>query len=274
MKNQFFALAPVFCAALFLAGCDGGGGSGELFPALPSQSGYTLQFPAIPPAWASLLGTPSWQVEWLNPAGEKKTTVVRDGKRPEISLPETWANPVTAWPHWPDKGIGPGIFKPAGALFPFDISGDSMALSWRGGVDAVLYWELAVAAVAADTAASRAAVPRLPQNFNWPRFRDLFTEEGGINADVLGDPWLADWASIAAKIVQSGFDKRRLTPEARKELSVPAGPGPWIGASPFSEPLLFEGQAVFPARETPDTWVSAEGLLRCTQKTWIFLPWE
>ncbi|MDR2435096.1 MAG: hypothetical protein LBD47_11090 [Treponema sp.] len=267
MKTYGFVL--IVCAALFPAGCDSGGGGEGIFPALPSQSGYTLQFPAVPPAW-SLLGSPSWRLEWLSPAGEKETATIRDGKRPEISLPETWTSPVIAWPHWPDKGIGPGVFKPAGALFPFDVSGGNMALSWRGGVDAVLYWELA----AADTDAARAAVPRLPQNFNWPRFRDLFTEEGGINADVLGDPWLADWASIAAKIVQSGFDKRRLTPEARKELPVPAGPGPWIGVSPFSEPLLFEGQPVFRVRETPDTWVSAEGLLRCTQKTWIFLPWD
>jgi hypothetical protein len=274
MKNHGFVVVLLFCAALFPAACESGGGGEGIFPALPSRSGYTLRFPAIPPAWASLLGDPSWRVEWLNPAGEQETTTVRDGKKPEISLPETWTNPVSAWPYWPDKGIGPGVFKPAGALFPFDVSGNSIVLSWRCGVDAVLYWELAGAAGEADIAASRAAVPRLPQNFNWPRFRDLFTEEGGINADVLGDPWLADWASIAAKIVQSGFDKRRLTPEARKELSVPVGPGPWIGVSPFSEPLLFEGQPVFPVRERPDTWVSAGGLLRCTQKAWIFLPWE
>jgi hypothetical protein len=108
-------------------------------------------------------------------------------------------------------------------------------------------------------------------NFNWPRFRRLF-DDPSLNAEVRADPWLADWAGIAAKIVKSGFDKRRLVPEARSSLAVPAGPGPWIGASPFAAPLFFEATPVFSVRPTADTWVSREGVLRCNSEAWIFIP--
>jgi hypothetical protein len=142
-------------------------------------------------------------------------------------------------------------------------------------VDAVLYWELA-----RSVAPARVTVPRLPQNFNWPRFRELFTEKGGINEEVRINPWLADWPAIAAKIAASGFDKRRLVPEKRGELLVPLGPGPWAGTSPFAEPLCFDETPVFPVKKTVgmnlpvDTWVSAQGLLRCSGETWILLPWD
>jgi hypothetical protein len=184
----------------------------------------------------------------------------------EISLPATWVSAVSAAPFWPDRGLRPGIFRPAGAIFPFDVSGKSLILSWQGGVDANLYWEL----IAAYGEAGQESV-RLPWNFNWPRFRQLF-DDPTLNADVRADPWLADWNGIAAKMVQSGFDKRRLVPETRGRLEIPVGPGPWIGASPFAAPLFFEAVPVFPVRPAADTWISAEGILRCNTETWILLP--
>lgn len=255
-------------AGIYVAGCGG---------VIP-DSGYALELPELPAAWVSLLGEPEWRIEWLNPQGGKETMIVRGGVKPTVDIPQTWTNAVSAWPFWPARGITPGFFRPAGALFPFDASGDSasggsLRLSWKGGVDAVFYWELALAA-AGDPAAFASKVPRLPQHFNWPLFRELFETEG-INADVRRDPWLADWRSIAQKIVRSGFDKRRLVPEPREELSLPVSPGPWIGTSPFTVPLIFEDgtAALFPAREAVDLWVSAEGMLRCNNKVWIFLEW-
>jgi hypothetical protein len=217
----------------------------------------------------------------------------------EISLPPTLVSAVSALPFWPDRGIVPGIFKPAGAIFPFDASGRSLVLSWQGGVDANLFGERAQAyqgteeesvppeetQTETETAEMAAmewrvmewrtagvrAVSRLPWNFNWPRFRQLF-DDPTLNAEVRADPWLADWHGIAEKIVKSGFDKRRLVPEARSSLQIPVNYGPWIGASPFAFPLFFETTPVFPVRPTADTWVSAEGILRCNAETWILLP--
>jgi len=254
MKSSFFTF--IFCAGFILHGC------GESLV----DSRYVLAMPGLPPAWEALLGSPYWRVEWLNSEGRKETATVRGGGSVALSLPPTWVSPVSAAPFWPDRGLGPGVFRPAGAIFPYDVSGNRLTLSWQGGVDANLYWEL----IAAYGEAGQESV-RLPWNFNWPRFRLLF-KDPTLNAEVRDDPWLADWSGIAAKMVQSGFDKRRLVPEARSAMEIPVSPGPWIGASPFAAPLLFEAAPSFPVRPTADTWVSAEGILRCNTKAWILLP--
>lgn len=281
MKTYFLLLAV--CSGLLLPCC----GKSLL------DSTYTLEFPALPQTWNSLLGSPYWKLEWLNTEGRLQSMTIRPNSIAEISLPVTWASPVSALPYWPNRGLQQGIFKPAGAIFPFDVSGKSIILSWQGGVDANLYWEFIKAAAQAgqetvipDEGAevtvtfsdtfSRALVSRLPMNFDWPRFRLLF-DDPTVNAEVRADPWLADWQSIALKIVQSGFDKRRLVPETRSSLSIPAtgaiSCGPWIGSSPFAAPLLFEPDTAmfFPVRQSADTWVCAQGILRCNTDAWIFL---
>ena len=264
MKSYF--LAFVLCAGCFLHGC------GESV----TNSQYVLGFPEIPSAWRALLGSPYWQVQWLNREGYMETATVRENAGIEVSLPQTLASAVIAMPFWPDREIRPGVFKPAGAIFPFDVSGERLALSWQGGVDANLFWEFVNAANKAGQesaqpetdSAERAAVSRMPWNFNWPRFRLLFSDPA-FNADIRADPWLADWSGIAEKILLSGFDKRRLIPAARSGLEIPVGSGPWIGTSPFAAPLFFETVPVFPVGPEADTWVSREGILRCNKETWI-----
>jgi hypothetical protein len=149
-----------------------------------------------------------------------------------------------------------------------------MVLSWRGGVDAFLYWELAAAKGAGGETPEDRAAARLPENFNWPRFRELFDDET-VNKEVQRDPWLVDWQDLAHKIVQSGFDKRRLVPGVCTEMRIFLPPGLWAGTSPFAEPLSFEeGTAVFPVREGVNVWVSEAGILHCNRETWILLPWQ
>jgi hypothetical protein len=255
---KVFYLVLISCAGLFLHSCG------------PSvwDNRYTLDFPEIPHGWEALLGSPLWRIEWPNDEGRKKTMVVRGNDNVEISPLQNWVSAVSAWPFWPDKGIGPGIFRPAGAIFPFDASGTSLSLSWQGGIDANLFWEIALAYETND--AGKAAVPRLPWNFNWPRFRELF-DDSSLNTDIRADPWLANWHTIAEKIVLSGFDKRRLVPETRITTEVPVGPGPWISVSPFAPPLFFEAVPSFSVRPSGDTWVSNEGILRCNAETWMLI---
>jgi len=254
--KRFLVVVFIF-AGIFMSGC----------PENPVNERYFLQFPDLPPAWEDMLGNPCWLTEWINADGLKESKIIKNGN-PEISLFRTSANAVSAMPYWPEKGLSPGVFRPAGAIFPFDVSGRTCVLSWQGGVDAVLYRELAIAFEGQDSV--KVSIPRLPRNFNWPRFRQLF-DDPSLNAAVRGDPWLADWPGIAEKIIQSGFDKRRLVPETRGSLAVPAGPGPWIGTSPFAAPLLFEEVPSFPVRKATDTWVSPEGILRCNAETWILV---
>ena len=274
MKTGF--LFVFFSAVLFLHGC----GESSL-----ADSRLTLKLPQIPESWRTLIGDPYWQIEWINDRGQKQTTTMQGNNSLEIAVPQTWTSAVSAMPFWPEKGIRAGVFKPAGAIFPFDASGRTLYLSWQGGVDANLFRELALHYSGAkeeedlpelleqwSVAGERAAVSRLPHHFNWPRFRQLFDDES-LNADIREDPWLADWSGIAAKIVESGFDKRRLVPAARSSRQIPVSSGPWIGTSPFAAPVFFESSPVFPVTSTIDTWVSHEGILRCNNETWIFISY-
>ncbi|GHV44795.1 hypothetical protein AGMMS49546_29340 [Spirochaetia bacterium] len=269
-------LAALF-TALLLCGC----GNSLV------DSRFVINFPELPPAWPELLGPPRWRVEWIGPAGNRESLETGASGGIEINIPPTQPSPVLAWPFWPARGPGivPGSFRPAGAIFPFDAAGGRLNLSWQGGIDAFFYHALArasaqAAAQAADQAAGNGSSPdtglRVPQNFDWPRFRELF-EDPGVSAEFRADPWTADWAAIAANVVKSGFDKRRFKPQAREELRVNVSRGPWIGTSPFAAPLLFEEDLpLFPVRPgtESDAWYSADGILRCAGTSWIFRPWE
>ncbi|MCL2243519.1 MAG: hypothetical protein FWC03_03510 [Treponema sp.] len=231
---------------------------GDLTP-----SRYILEFPAPPEHWVSLLGEPHWHLEWLDPGGHKQITEILPCGSIEIELPVTWTNPVTAWPYWPDRNLYQGLFKPAGALFPFDVMDNRLCLSWENGKDAVFYWEL--------TLANDQNSPKMPAYYDWPRFRRLFSSTA-LNEAVRIDPWSADWRFIAEKTINSNFDQRRLVPESVEETPIPVPAGLWYGSSPFSEPLYFEEdeQPVFPVRSGINVWISADGILRCNGKAWIF----
>ena len=256
--NLRFTLALVFC--LFHAGCG-----------LDAPSGYALMLPQPPEAWVSLLGAPHWRLEWLDSGGNRRTADILPGETVKIELPVTWTNPVTAWPYWPAHGLIPGLFRPAGALFPFDVSGEDLCLSWEAGPDSIFYWELVLASVNRQ---SDAGGEKTPANFDWPRFRELF-EQDGLSESVRADPWLVDWRSAAEKTFDSTFDRRRLVPESVQSVEIPVPEGPWYGTSPFADPLFFplETTPIFPVRPGVNVWFSAHGILRCNGKTWVFGEW-
>jgi hypothetical protein len=236
-----------------------------------TPSSYRLALPQVPESWVSLLGEPHWRLEWLDSGGFRQIADILPGETMEIELPVTWANPVAAWPYWPEHNLPQGLFRPAGALFPFDVSVESICLSWEAGVDSVFYWELALAAGKSTEEDS----VKIPANFDWPRFRLLFKDET-LNEAVRADPWLVDWRFVAEKTIDASFDRRRLVPEAAESRSIPVPAGSWYGTSPFAEPLCFaeDETPVFPARPGINVWVSAAGILRCSGKTWVFAEIE
>jgi len=232
-----------------------------------SPGSYVVIPPDAPEIWVSLLGEPHWRLEWLDKSGMRKTADILPGKSLEVDIPVTWANPVTAWPYWPDYNLSAGVFKPAGAIFPFDADGGRLCLSWEAGTDTVFYWELAFA----GGLASGRNETKIPANFDWPRFRELFNDES-LSEAVRKDPWLVNWRSAAEKTISSNFDRRRLVPETSESVAIPVDCGFWYGTSPFSEPLYFEeGETpVFPVRPGFNVWISSTGILRCSGKTWTF----
>ncbi|MCL2411196.1 MAG: hypothetical protein FWC97_06080, partial [Treponema sp.] len=144
-------------------------------------------------------------------------------------------------------------------------------LSWEAGVDAVFYWELVSAYNKNDL--------RIPTNFDWLRFRELF-QAGTLNEEVLQDPWLVDWKSVAVRTVESGFDRRRIVPQETESVYIAIAEhlpgkwqGLWYGASPFAKPLEFEEWElpVFSVRNGINIWISSEGILRISGNNWVFL---
>ncbi|MDR2658880.1 MAG: hypothetical protein LBC27_02665 [Spirochaetaceae bacterium] len=231
------------------------------------QTEYHVKLPNLPETWRGVLGEASWHIEWVGEGGVINSAETAAGNEtPVITIIQGWTTPVTAWPYWPEKNIRRGIIKPAGALFPLDTSGGTLKLSWNGGVDAVFFWELA----AYDNE------KRLPYNFNWPRFRELFTN-ANLPEDVLRDPWLANWKEIAAKTASSGFDRRRISGEKRSNynINIPAN-GPWIGVSPFAAAADWrKGEtAVVKLNGQTETYFCPAGILRCSSATSIWIDYE
>ncbi|MCL2808606.1 MAG: hypothetical protein FWD24_00930 [Treponema sp.] len=237
------------------------------------SSKYILELPPIPDSWEFLLGEPKWRVEWIDQNGYKQTADIT-GSNLEIELPSTWTNPVTAWPYWSEHNLIPGLFKPAGALFPYDVRGNKIYLSWEAGPDSIFYWELIYAQhqIYLNTGQINS---RNPANFDWQRFRELF-ETDSLNETVRQDPWLINWSFVAERTTASNFDRRRLTAEATelKKIDVPSGL--WYGCSPFEKPYFFnEGETpVFPVRPGMNVWVSTKGILRVNGNAWVFISRE
>jgi len=215
-------------------------------------------------------------VEWVDPDGQKQIMLLEPILTAEnglqlnslqINLPVTWASPVTAWPYWQHHNLIPGLFKPAGAIFPIDADGNRLKLTWEAGVDAVFFWELALA--------NEGNYSRVPSNFDWQRFRELFTS-GVLREEVCKDPWLVNWRSVAERTVNGNFDRRRLVPEATNEIEIPIAACTWYGTSPFSKPIIFaeDEPSIFKIRPAINIWVSKEGILRADGNVWILSTWN
>jgi hypothetical protein len=255
MKQCF---AGIIILMILLAGCDDS----------PIPSSIEPVLPALPAGWKEILGEPHWRFEWLSDNGIWQKVDISPGtKTPGLSPPNEWTTPVLAWPYWPAWGLIPGMMKPAGALFPWDASGGSLRLGWKGGVDAVFWKELAAAERLTD-----AAEKRIPWFFDWPRFRELL-ENGNIPDSVRGDLWLADWKEVARKTVLSGLDRRRITAMKFQQIEIPDLEGSWAGSSPFAAPMDAPpgGPLCLDVTDEASTWVSSAGVLKCSAKGWVLI---
>ena len=248
-------------------------------PAIKDE--YALVFPPLPAPWQELLGGARWRLIWIDPRGIPQT-METDGNA-AVSMAAEWAVPALAFPYWPGRGILPGEMRPAGAISPFDVRNGRLCLSWRAGVEAWFYRELAAARNAAlaeaGTEGSQASTDtaldkRRPEYFDWPRFRSLMDSDA-VPAAIREDPWLVDWQDLAARTVQSGFDRRRIVERQAEDLRAPKtalGEGPFAGPSPFAGPLFPTPDLGyrFSGTSRSDTYVSAEGILRVSGKTWVY----
>ena len=246
----------------------------------PIPPGCRLLLPELPLSWQGILEEPHWRLEWVNTKGVWQEMDLKPGEAaPKLSLMIEWTTPVFAWPYWPERGLFPGLMRPAGALFPWDYlpgkNGASvLALSWQGGVDAFFWKELAKAErLSAASEARLPGIQRVPWYFDWQRFRDLFCESGTLAENVRTDPWLADWTDIAERTILNGFDRRRISSRQFTEINIPGLDGRWIGSSPFALPLYAEPGSPLSimASERTEVFVSINAVLKCSTAAWILL---
>jgi hypothetical protein len=263
MVRKFF----VFFIGLVLLGCE----------SRINPSEYPVDLPSLPPMWEKTLGPPCWRIQWIDSDGRAACLDLREGEKPVIPVLREWTTPGLAHPYWPARGLSPGMLRPAGAIFPFDVRAGRIALSWRAAPAAWFYRELAAAC-----AAVQASEKRSPELFDWPRFRSLLASDALPEA-VREDPWKADGREAARKTVESGFDRRRIKARAGDELSIPGGSfareyqaGPWLSASPFAVPIIPDKEGVlrFNLTGETETYVSPKGVLRISRNIWNFYPWE
>jgi len=256
MKTHKFTI--IFIIPILIAACYG-----DLF--FPS---YKVILPDLPAHWEEVLGEAHWQLEWLDKNGIWHYLYIKPGEAgPEITVIQEWSSPILAYPYWPSRKLLPGNFRPAAAIFPWDAEGSKIILSWRAGVEAVFWKELAAAESFSDAAGGR-----LPWYLDWPRFRELLLT-GNIPMEVRVNPWLADWKDIAQRTVQSGFYSSRIRPRPYVELELEGMGDFWINSSPFADTIDQSpgSTLIIRAVNEPDTWVSKNGTLRASTSAWIFL---
>ena len=248
------ALAAVLTAAALAAACEGGLNGNE----------YALRAPELPAGWSEVLGEPSWVVDWVDHNGAVREAVCKNLDRLAITPFTGEYTPISARPFWPDKGIRAGVFYGAGAIFPLDFDGSAIKLSWQGGIDAHFYKLLA----------AEGNNKRLPANFDWKRFRELFTS-GKIEKEALANPWLADWQYAAKMTAESSFSTSRIKAQKRHYLTaaIPEA-GRWIGTSPFTQPFDWEAGASVQIAMADDVefFFCPQGTLRCGRLVYTFRP--
>jgi hypothetical protein len=220
------------------------------------------EFPALPAAWKEILGENHWRLEWVNPRGGWERLDIPGGEAPELRFYAGEATAVIALPYWPEKGIEPGLARPAGAILPHDLRGGNITLDWQGGVAALFYRNLAAGALGGE---------RFPWRFDWPRFKELLEDEN-ILKNLGEDPWRADWEAIVRLTLEAGFNRRYLAPRPGTPTAIPGHPGRWASSSPFAPALEARpGESLtITAGAAVETWFSAAGLLRVSRDGYVY----
>lgn len=232
-----------------------------------SGEACTVRLPELPESWLAALGEPYWKLLLYESGSRPRSEILEPGTRSlSVRLIPGTVYPVLAYPFWPHLRLFPGSIKPAGAVYPADIKGLDLPLSWLGGVSAFFFTQLAAADGMPHTR---------PELMNWIRFKTLFVQ-GMLSEAVLTDPWKVDWSLVAAKTRAKGFDRRRIKVEELYSLDIryPVD-GPWIQSSPFLPSL--EGKAG--SSDTVQTGAqgislfSSSGILKCKPTAAVFFPY-
>ena len=212
--------------------------------------------PQTPPLWANVWGDPTYTVTWCSPTGQGTAPNGSPGPDSEgdssalpgfapgasfvLEVPNTPPVLITAEPTW-DDGVparsGEEPFACCGAVWPYHLDGEAVALDYRRGV---------VATALTRAVRSGARI----EAFNVAR---LETE---ISTRCGDDPWSVDMERLVDAIRgQMRVTAIRSMVESPTSLVAPTGL--WYGPSPFAA-VLRGGEGIVVAEGT-SVWYGASG---------------
>ena len=228
---------------------------------------YRIQFPSSPELRTELLGECQWRLEYYDSEGTFCQKEITKTGTVKIGILQEWPSAILAWPYWPEKSLAAGYFFPAGAIYPLDVAGETIILSWEAGAEAFFYREL-------DKAQElNTGTNRKPEFFDWKRFRTILRETAA--EELIRNPWLANWKDIAERTIHSGFRQTYVRPENRisTEIIIPHT-GPWLSASPFRFPEFWEEDEVITLflSSRPEILVCPEGRFTVSSTMQLWAP--
>jgi hypothetical protein len=194
----------------------------------PEIDELRLRFPRLPDSWRETGADFRFELSYRDDSGKELRLDAAPGETRAASIGRR-AQVFVARPYV--RGfIETGILKPAGAVYPEEVSGRELSLTWEGGPGA-------------ETAALLAKAGYPIGSFDWRRFR----------AEALaraGDPWRLDPVSCARSVLEGGFSSSCLSPEPLVPTAVPLPGGGLFPAgtilasgSPFAPAARCDGSA-------------------------------
>ncbi|MDA8425169.1 MAG: hypothetical protein M0Z80_03450 [Treponema sp.] len=206
-------LLPLLAASIVSAGCDLASPFGS-----PGVHRLVLALPPVPGSWSTLTGL-RFRIGWRGVSGRWESAVAEPGSEREIEVQRGRFQAILAEPF-----IGDRLLRPAGALYPLDLSGaafslpsgaDRLELDWMGGYEA----SVARALERADLDPAAFDLARLGEE---ARAR-------------VSDPWVLSALEAARRLAAGGFRSDYFKEPVRFPVVLP-GPGPWAPESPFAAP--------------------------------------
>jgi hypothetical protein len=158
-----------------------------------------LRFPENPPAWRGA-GNPRYELAYRDAAGSKIRLDSGPGDGIPITLERGRDQAFLAYPYMADY-LWPGVLKPAGAVYPGELAGDELALTWEGGLGASAARSLEGSGYPIGTV-------------DWRRIAAEAKKR-------VGDPWAIGFRPIAAALLNGSFGMATLKPDALLPVRVP-----------------------------------------------------
>jgi hypothetical protein len=234
---------------------------------------YRAALPPLPQSWTTVLdgAQVSWRFQYLDREGRLQVVDAGPGKNAALNIAWEYTSAVLAWPY--TSRMEWGTLFPAGAIFPLDVKGGSIVLSWEAGPQAWFYHELSRAGIDAS-------------GFNWTKFRPFYSEIREKMAEsAADDPWLLDWKGIAQKIAARGFKRSDFNLKKSEKLQLALPPEllsveAWAEQSPFTAlhevPHCGEGTLSLNLRpgNQATCLISKRGILKYQNGIQFWLAWD